>query len=146
MSFTDFSCDIISSDDTVPLCLVVRLDGEEIAQLSPVPAHYHLHHEIKDSADETPHVIEFELSGKMPQHTVVNDQGEIVQDATVTIRNKRFESVAVDSVFNAQTRYFHDFNGSQPGIDDDFFGTMGCNGRARFEFTTPIYAWLLENL
>jgi hypothetical protein len=146
MTSTDFSCDIISSDDTVPLCLRVRLDGKEVACISPVPAHYQLRYEFEDSVDEKHHVMEFELSGKMPEHTVVSDQGDIVSDATVTICNKRFESVLVDSVFDASTRYYHDFNGSQSSIDDDFFGIMGCNGVARFEFTTPMYVWMLDNL
>ena len=143
---TEFSCDIESNDPTIPLCIRVRLDGEEIACISPVPEHYHLHYEFNDSIDEESHVMEFELSGKMPEHTEVNDHGEIVKDATVTIRNKRFESVMVDTAVDANTRYHHDFNGSQSSIDDDFFGVMGCNGVARFEFTTPMYIWMLDNL
>ena len=45
-----------------------------------------------------------------------------------------------------QAVYTHDFNGTQPEIEDTFFGEMGCNGTVSLRFTTPIYLWLLENM
>jgi hypothetical protein len=31
-------------------------------------------------------------------------------------------------------------------IKDKFYGSMGCNGTITFEFNTPFYLWLLENM
>jgi hypothetical protein len=42
--------------------------------------------------------------------------------------------------------YTHDFNGSQPPVDDKFFGDLGCNGTVSLKFTAPTYLWLLENM
>lgn len=146
MSTVCFGCNIASSNPDIPLTLRVTLDHEEILLLSPVPAQYQFEYNFQDSDNTADHVLEFQLNGKLPEHTVINDQGEIVSDVTVSITNKQFESVMIDTVFNQKTVYHHDFNGSSDAIDDEFHGVMGCNGLARFQFTTPIYLWMLENL
>ena len=78
--------------------------------------------------------------------TLINDQGEITKDVTVSLTNKNFESINIDTVMEQCSTYHHDFNGSQEPIDDGFFGTLGCNGVVKFKFSTPIYLWMLENL
>jgi hypothetical protein len=146
MSTVCFSCTISSSDPAVPLTLRIVLDSRDILNLSPVPENYKFEYTFDDSDDVQQHVMEFVLDGKLPEHTVVDEQGNIVSDVTVTVDNKAFESVTIDGIFNQTTAYHHDFNGSQEPIIDEFFGTLGCNGRAEFRFTTPIYLWMLENL
>ena len=39
-----------------------------------------------------------------------------------------------------------EINGTQESVDDDFFGTMGCNGTVRLKFSSPVYLWLLETV
>jgi hypothetical protein len=146
MTTAQFSCEISSSDPTVPLVLKIYIDGDNVKTLDPVPNKYQFESLISDSETTENHSIEFELLGKLPEHTIVDDQGNIVKDAVVTVRNKQFESIAIDTVFDQRTQYQHDFNGSGDQITDEFFGAMGCNGRTKFEFTTPIYIWMLENL
>lgn len=146
MATAHFSCEISNSDPAVPLILKIYVDGINVATLNPVPSVYQFESLVDDNEVTENHCIEFELLGKLPDHTVINDQGDIIKDAVVQIRNKQFELIPVDTVFDQRTQYRHDFNGSGEEIDDEFFGILGCNGRARFEFTTPIYIWMLENL
>ena len=88
----------------------------------------------------------FTLKNKTPQHTVINDQGEIVKDSSIGIENFVIDHVELEHTFYEQCRYKHDFNGSQEPIDDDFFGTMGCNGTVSLKFTSPVYRWLVDNM
>ena len=99
-----------------------------------------------DDADDQSHVLEFVLSGKIPEHTQITEQDEIISDVLIKIQNIAFDGIEIDQIFSELAEYHHDFNGSQPAIVGRFYGEMGCNGTVRMEFTTPIYLWLLENM
>lgn len=144
MPSVTFTCDI-SAPVEAKFALDVLCDGVLIAQYAPVYQHA-LSHEFEDSVDTHTHQIEFRLSGKTPDHTQLDEQGNIVQDHLLLIKNKRFENIDVDYAFDSGSVYTHDFNGTQSEIQDTFCGIMGCNGSVKFEFSTPIYLWMLENL
>ena len=91
-------------------------------------------------------VLKFVLKNKTSAHTVLDDNGKIVTDACVGIENFQIDHVALEHTFLEQCRYYHDFNGSQDLIEDDFFGTMGCNGTVVLQFASPVYRWLVETL
>jgi hypothetical protein len=91
-------------------------------------------------------VLEFVLSGKTSEHTRITEQGEIVSDVTVQIKDIAFDDIVIDQIFSELAEYHHDFNGTQSAVIERFYGTMGCNGTVRLQFTTPIYIWLLENM
>ena len=99
-----------------------------------------------DDADDESHVLEFVLSGKTSEHTQITEQGEIVSDVMVQIRDIAFDDIAIDQIFSELAEYHHDFNGTQSVVVERFYGEMGCNGTVRLEFTTPIYLWLLETM
>ena len=86
------------------------------------------------------------ISGKPPDYTQIDDQGNIIKDATLQISQVEIDSLDVNQLFLDKCVYTHDFNGTQPVIVDTFHGTAGCNGTISFEFSTPIYLWLLENM
>ena len=96
-----------------------------------------------DTGDQ---LLDFTLKNKTPQHTILNDQGEIVKDSSIGIENFVIDYVELEHTFYEQCRYNHDFNGSQKPIDDDFFGTMGCNGTVSLKFTSPVYRWLVDTM
>ena len=58
----------------------------------------------------------------------------------------QIDDILIDQLLTNKLEYIHDFNGSQSTVKDKFYGVMGCNGTAEFEFTTPFYLWLLENM
>jgi hypothetical protein len=134
----------ISATDAV-LDLAVMLDGQVQWQGRPGTDVQEVSVEFEDADDES-HVLEFVLSGKTPDHTQITEHGEITSDVTIQIRDISFDDIAIDQIFSELAEYHHDFNGTQPPIIGRFYGEMGCNGKVRLEFTTPIYLWLLENM
>ena len=90
--------------------------------------------------------FEFVMTGKLPEHTVIDDNGSVVSSPMLTIADVKFENIDLGYVFLEKARYYHNYNGSADDIEDLFFGSMGCNGSVSFKFTTPLFLWLLENV
>lgn len=102
-------------------------------------------HQFSD--DDQEHTIEFHLEGKTIEHTVVNDNGEIVSDHVIEIHDMMLEGVALDQIFYCKNQYYHSFNDvSKDLVEDQFYGIMGCNGKVEFKFTSPVYLWFLDNI
>jgi len=134
----------ISATEAV-LDLAVCLDGKIQWQGCPDTDAQDIAVEF-DDADDQSHVLEFVLSGKLPEHTQITEQGEITSDVTVRIQDIALDDIEIDQIVSELAEYHHDFNGTQPAVVDRFYGEMGCNGTVRLEFTTPIYLWLLETM
>ena len=123
--------------------LTIMLDNHTIWSGDPGLAPVDISHDFSDDAAD--HVLAIVMQGKTEKHTVVNDQGEITEDLLVSVKNFFLDGIDVSQLVWEKAQYFHDFNGSQEEIVDQFFGDMGCNGRIEFRFTSPAYIWLLEN-
>lgn len=127
------------------LQLQVQLNG--VTVLQPELIRDFVEYEfLFDDADEGRHVVEFVVSGKTSEHTRIDADGNIVADETVEIVNVTVDDIEINQLFTEKAVYCHDFNGTQDTVDDQFYGTAGCNGVIRLEFTTPFYIWLLENM
>lgn len=127
------------------LHLHVTLDGETLWQGFPSADPVRITHDFDDST-ESDHVLGFELSGKTQLHTRINDQGEILEDAMITISSVSLDGIDLGQVFFENCTYCHDFNGTGAFTQDSFFGDMGCNGRVEMRFRSPSYLWLLESM
>ena len=92
------------------------------------------------------HELRLVLKNKTQAHTQIDEQGNIVSDATLTIKNLSFDEISLGYMFTEWATYTHDFNGTKETILDRFYGEMGCNGTVSLKFNTPIYLWLLENM
>jgi hypothetical protein len=99
-----------------------------------------------DDIDDKIYNVEFVLSGKTVDHTKIDQAGDIVADETVEITDVTVDDININQVFVEQAVYCHDFNGTKEPVEDQFFGTMGCNGTVSLSFSTPFYMWLLENM
>jgi hypothetical protein len=126
------------------IVLDIKLDQQSLF-------HGVLDQEIKishDLDDDNParHVLSMTMSGKTAQDTEINSDGAILQDVVVTMTDVTFDEINIDKLVHQHARYQHDFNGSGPVVQDQFYGTMGCNGTVTFEFSSPVYIWLLENM
>lgn len=86
------------------------------------------------------------MSGKTPKQTVIDHQGNIVSDVLLQITNIEVDGIDISTVFAEKSTYTHDFNGSGDTVVDRFYGSMGCNGSVKLDFSTPFYLWLLENM
>jgi hypothetical protein len=98
------------------------------------------------TVDEEKYTVEIEMSGKLSEHTVIDGQGNIVEDRMIEISAFSLDEIALVDLFTDNCKYAHDFNGSQTAVVDKFFGDMGCNGIVKFEFSAPVYMWMLENM
>ena len=136
--------DVETSDAKCPLGVEIWLDNVMLLSNNHVQEKISFSHDICD--DDGEHRLRIVISGKTPDHTQVDESGNIVNDATLQISNVVIDDLDVNQLFLEKCIYTHNFNGSQPEIADSFHGTAGCNGTIAFEFSTPIYLWLLEHM
>lgn len=133
-----------SSKPHCPFDFTVSLDGSEVARVSGFDHNHRV--DIEVPLEDGNHAMVLEMQGKTPDHTQIDSDGNIVDDFLVSICEVELGEVSVGQAFLDHSVYCHDFNGSQPQVSEPFSGHMGCNGTVTFEFSTPAYLWLLENL
>ena len=136
--------DIAPTSPTCPFHIEVWLDQSKLLSVDHVADVVHFEHELDD--DDGEHQLKLVLQGKLPEHTKIDEQNNIVSDATLQISNVTIDELDVDKLFLSMSVYTHDFNGTQSEIADTFHGIAGCNGTISFKFATPVYLWLLENM
>ena len=127
------------------LYLTVILDGQQIQVVQPTAEDQKISLQINDDV-ETEHCLTLVMSGKQMDHTKIDDQGQILEDRVIEITDVRIDDIELGYVFTKTAQYTHDLNGTSDLVAVPFYGTMGCNGRVDFNFTTPVYLWLLENM
>ena len=98
------------------------------------------------SDDDGEHVLEIELTGKLPEHTKITESGEIVQDALISVDQISIDGIDLGVIFSTLAKYTHNFNGTGKTVTERCYNQLGCNGVVTFKFTTPIYLWILENM
>ena len=148
--------DVGTTDAECKLGVKVTLDHNVIYNNSHVTTTDHISHDIDDQ--DAAHELRLELYGKLPQYTEIDEAGNIVKDALITVENFLIDDIDISSMLTNYPNnlyqdvpthlisYRHDFNGTQPVTIDPFHGAMGCNGTVTLKFTTPVYLWLLENM
>ena len=141
---TTISGFIDSNDKKISLGTEVWIDNICVVNVEHVDRIVHFSHEMSD--DDGEHELRIVMKHKTADHTEVNETGEIVRDVMLIISDVKFDEIELGQVFVEKTTYVHDFNGSQPLVEDKFFGDMGCNGTVSLKFSTPSYLWLLENM
>ena len=135
---------VASTDYSVPLGMRVSLNGAVFYENAHVGSETQIQHQF--SNDDGEHQLVFELFGKQPDHTKIDDAGNIVSDAMLSVSGIEIDELDIDNITQFQAVYHHDVNGTQPLQQDKFYGHMGCNGTVQLKFTTPVYLWFLENV
>jgi hypothetical protein len=144
MSLVDFSFDLVASDVNCPLAVEVYVDHQQLFATDHLDQLQHISYQL--SEDECDHKLRIVLKNKLPAHTTIDSDGNIIKDAVIQVNNFIFNGVNIDQLVMDHAEYLHDFNGTSNLQTDQFFGVMGCNGTVYFKFSTPSYIWLLENL
>ena len=144
METINISFDIETSDATCPFSVEILLDNTVLLKTDHVQQKITFSHAMND--DNIEHELRVVILGKSSEHTRIDPAGNIIKDATLQISNFVIDDMDVNQMFLDKCVYTHDFNGTQPKIADSFHGVAGCNGTITFEFSTPIYLWLLENM
>jgi hypothetical protein len=135
---------ISTTDAEADLGVEILLDHKPVFSADHVKQDTKFLCEVNDE-DYSNHCIQFVLKNKKPEHTQLDAQGNIVQDARLIIKDVAFDEIVLGQTFIDNTVYTHDFNGTQETVQERFYGEMGCNGSVALEFTSPVYIWLLEN-
>jgi hypothetical protein len=135
---------IDSSDKKITLGTEVWIDNICVVNVEHVDRIVHFSHVLEE--DNAEHELRIVMKHKTPDHTELDDAGNIIRDAMLSISDIKFDEIALGQVLLNKAVYTHDFNGSQPPVDDKFFGDLGCNGTVSLKFTAPTYLWLLENM
>jgi len=125
------------------LLLTFLFDGLQLQTMRPDTEFQVFRHDFPD--DTGSHSFEIQMSGKLPKHTTVGENGELINDTVVQITDISAEDTDIGMLFFDRSVYQHDFNGTGTRVQDKFHGIMGCNGSVKFEFESPVYLWFLEN-
>lgn len=139
-----FNCNIGTSNAEIPLGMEIWLDDQCLFDQDHVQQSQMVEHELTD--DDADHVLRLVLKNKLPEHTTVDESGNIIQDARLFVKNIQFDSIDCDLLTYQAAEYRHNFNGTGADTQERFYGELGCNGTVSLKFTTPIYLWLLENM
>ena len=145
MELLPIEFDIGTTNAAAELGVEVWLDDVCVYQTDHVTETYHFRHDINDD-EEITRRLKIVMTGKTTEHTQLDQDGDIVKDAMLGINNITMDNINIDLIFYKIATYQHDFNGTGVEHVEKFFGNMGCNGTVEFEFATPGYLWLLENI
>jgi hypothetical protein len=140
----DISFDLTSSDYDCGLGFEVFYNNKQILNIDHCRSSTMLAFTL--DAEEGDQELKFIMKNKTMEHTTVDENNKIVNDACLNISNFTIDSVELGHTFLEQCKYHHDFNGSQDPVVDKFYGDMGCNGTLIFSFQSPIYLWLVMNM
>lgn len=143
-SNSKFSCVLDNTHKSCKLGMEIWLDDQQIFNDNHVSNQITFEHEFSDSDGE--HELKFILKNKQPEHTKIDESGQIISDARLIIKEIKFDEIALGHMFTELAVYTHDFNGTGQPVQDKFYSEMGCNGTVALKFSTPIYLWLLEHI
>ena len=144
MNSVRFSCVVAPSDTAIPLGCEIWVDDTCVFDQDHVNDPTVVAHEFSD--DDGEHLLRITLKNKLPVHTRIDDQDNILSDALLSVTEISFDEIDCTKIVQDLAVYCHNLNGTAPDIQDRFFGDMGCNGTVELKFTTPLYLWLLENM
>jgi hypothetical protein len=145
MTTSKLKFNIVPSNPKVPVGVEVWIGSQCILDLAQCTETHAVDHDVDDTVEQQ-HVVKIVLKNKTAEHTRVDDQGTIVSDSVLEIKNFTIDDINVDQVVREQAVYCHNFNGTGIKTTDPFYNTVGCNGTVALEFSTPVYLWLLEKM
>ena len=144
MTTTTISFQIGTSDPTAKLGFEAWVNDEKLFGTDHVQSQQQISLEIPD--DDGTHELRLVMKGKTTQHTKIDDLGNILSDAVLTVDNLAFDEIQLGHMTTELSVYTHDFNRTEPMTQTKFYSEMGCNGTVSLKFATPIYIWLLEHM
>jgi hypothetical protein len=94
--------------------------------------------------DDNTYHLNFTLHDKSKHDTIVEDSN-ILKDTTIKINLIELDDIDITSMLPINKDSFY-YKHQRSDEKHTFYDTMGVNGTATIEITTPFYVWLLENL
>jgi len=138
--------DILANKDCDQVFLDVSVDENLLTTITAKSTCQTISATIPDSMIGQ-HSVTLVMRGKSREHTVLDKQGNIVDDVSFMIEKLEFEELDMREIFCMGHKcYLHNFNTDQPHALDEFYGHMGCNGTVTFRFDQPFYLWLHDQV
>jgi len=101
--------------------------------------------EYNDTDAHTEQCIQVVMRGKTEEHTIIDEQGDIVYNVHAIVQQIILDEIDVTDLYvNGNPCYYHvgsNNNQNGPTLTDEFYGFIGLNGEVRIEFTTPMWYW-----
>lgn len=145
MSKETLNFSVSPTDSSVPLKLSMWVNDQCCWPETVIDKQTAISYEINDEED-VKYTVKIVMSGKTDEHTKIDEQGNIVKDALLEFKGFELMGIDIDTVMYKTAKYRHNHNGHSDEVEQNFAFAMGCNGTVTFEFSTPVYMWLLENL
>jgi len=140
-------CNITVSNPATPLYFAAYIDNLLIFEENITTGSYTINSGVENTIDTTNHELTFILDNKTENHTILDDNDIIIEDAMITVENILFDNINMLPVVGNFATYYHSFNSSENEIITDVFhDNIGFNGKIVIPFTTPIHPWLLTIL
>jgi hypothetical protein len=132
-----------SSDYKVPLTITMYHNKQVVYHTDHVanPQKVNIVLEHTDEDQE----LSWEMSGKTPEHTIIDKKGNILKDAALRTDNFALDGCKLEQLLINNCVYHHDSNGTGNPITATYDNYLGWNGKVIFKFTAPAYIWLLKN-
>jgi len=143
-SAVTISCILNTTNPAAELGFEAWINDRKFCDIDHVESKQQVFFELPDNDGE--HELRFILKNKTMEHTQVDEDGNILSDAKLSITDVAFDEIKLGYMLTELATYAHDFNGTQSPTTDKFHGEMGCNGTVSLKFSTPIYLWLLEHM
>ena len=141
MEKVKFSITLGSDYQTVPPRARVTISDKKIFE-GPVSADI-LIIDPAELDNDSDFQLRIELIDKIPEHTVLDEQGNIVKDSVLTIKKIIIEDIEIQSNLSLdQEKFYYEHSGGKHQLYD----SLGVNGTAVINFSTPFYIWLLETI
>lgn len=87
--------------------------------------------------------LRIELLDKKPEHTIVDEQGNISKDSLLKIEKIAIEDIEIQNNLSLdQEKFYYECSGEKRVL----YNALGENGTAVINFSTPFYKWLLETI
>ena len=93
MNTVKLEFDVGTTDAECKLGVKVTFDSNIIYNNPHVTNTDHVSHDISDQDAE--HKLTIELYGKLPQHTEIDEAGNIVKDALITVENFQIDDIDI---------------------------------------------------
>jgi|TARA_R110002153_G_C13253349_1_gene491827 hypothetical protein len=132
-----------SSDYKVPLTFTMYHNKQVVYHTDHV-ANLQKVNIVLEHTDEDQE-LSWEMSGKTPEHTIINNKGNIIKDAALLTDNFALDGCKLEQLLIDNCVYYHDSNGTGSPVAATYDNYLGCNGKVIFKFTAPAYIWILKN-
>jgi len=88
------------------------------------------------------HKIGFTLNNKTDVDTIVDSNGNILDDTLISFEHLEIDEIEITELFEREAKFFDTENNIKPNV----IKNIGFNGCYNFEFETPFYEWLLSKV